>query len=79
MLSVNITEFRSHLPFYLEKVQSGEELRLTSRGKSVARVVGEADEAVKAREWLAAIRGTSSVGDVTTPLDEPWAVLRDST
>lgn len=78
MLSVNVTEFRSHLPIYLAKVKSGEVLALTSRGKTVAHLVPEVDESLKAQEWLAQIRKTSWVGDVTTPLDEAWEALSDT-
>lgn len=78
MLQVNVTEFRNHLPAYIAKVQAGTELGLTSRGKVVARLVPEVDESLKAREWLAGIRGSSFVGDVTTPLDECWEVLGDT-
>ena len=74
MLSVNVTEFRNHLPAYLDKVKHGELLALTSRGKIVARLVPEVDESLKAREWLASIQAESWVGDITTPLDEIWEV-----
>lgn len=78
MIQVNVTEFRNHLPAYLDKVKTGEEVALTSRGKIVARLVPELDESLRAREWLAAIRATSWVGDVVSPLDEEWEVLRDT-
>jgi len=76
MLSVNVTEFRNHLPVYLDKVKSGEVLALTLRGKTVARLVPEVNESLKAQEWLALIRKTSWVGDVSSPLDEAWEVLK---
>lgn len=78
MIQVNVTEFRKHLPAYLDKVSTGEEVALTSRGKVVARLVPEVDESLKAREWLAEIRAKSWVGDVTSPLDEAWEVMRDT-
>lgn len=77
MLTVNVTEFRNHLPVYLDKVKSGEELALTSRGTVVARLVPEIDESIRACEWLVSIRKTSFVGDVTTPLNVSWEVMRD--
>ena len=77
MLQINVTEFRNHLPAYLEKVKCGEVLALTSRGRVVARLVPEVDEVKLARKWLADIRGTSVVGDVTSPLLESWDVLND--
>lgn len=77
MLQVKVTDFRNHLPAYLDKVKAGEVLALTSRGKVVARLVPEFDAARQAMEWLSGIRADSWVGDVISPLDEPWEVLRD--
>jgi antitoxin (DNA-binding transcriptional repressor) of toxin-antitoxin stability system len=36
MKEVNVTELRQNLPGYLAKVQRGERIRVTSRGKIVA-------------------------------------------
>lgn len=78
MLQVKVTEFRNHLPAYLDKVKAGEVLALTLRGKVVARLIPEGDVSLQAREWLAGIRAESWVGDVTSPLDESWGALRDT-
>jgi prevent-host-death family protein len=78
MIQVNVTEFRNHLPTYLGKVKTGEEVALTSRGTVIARLVPEVDESLKAREWLATIRANSWVGDVISPLNEEWEALRDT-
>ncbi len=72
MSSVNVTELRSNLPGYLKKVRAGEEVTVTSRGKVVARLVPERDESEAARRRLAAIRKTSWVGDVVSPVSEAW-------
>ena len=71
MQAVNVTEFRNHLPLCLDRVKSGEELTLTSRGTVVARLMPDVNDAEKAREWLENIKKTCWVGDVTTPLDLP--------
>jgi prevent-host-death family protein len=78
MINVNVTELRNHLPDYLNKVKSGEEVAVTSRGKVIARLVPEVDEAEKAREWLKSIRKTSWVGDVVSPVDVEWEAMRDN-
>lgn len=78
MIQVNVTEFRTHLPVYLNKVKNGEEVALTTRGTIVARLVPQMDESLKAREWLASVRPKSWVGDVTSPLGEEWEALRDT-
>jgi antitoxin (DNA-binding transcriptional repressor) of toxin-antitoxin stability system len=36
MKEVNVTELRQNLPAYLAKVQRGERIRVTSRGKVIA-------------------------------------------
>lgn len=76
MIHVNVTEFRNHLPVYLDKVKMGEEVALTTRGTVVARLVPQVDESLKAREWLASISPSSWVGDVTSPLDEEWEAIK---
>ena len=55
MSSVNVTDLRSHLFDYMKRVQAGEEVAITSRGKIVARLVPEYDASEAARKRLAAI------------------------
>ncbi|WP_298267415.1 type II toxin-antitoxin system prevent-host-death family antitoxin [Geobacter sp.] len=76
MREVNVTDLRSHLPAYLGEVQSGEELLVTSRGKVIARIVPARDEQAAARERLVELRSRCLVGDVVSPLEEPWEVQR---
>jgi prevent-host-death family protein len=78
MIQVNVTEFRNHLPTYLDKVKTGEEVALTSRGKVVARLIPELDECERARKRLDEIRKTSWVGDVSSPVDVVWEAARDT-
>ena len=70
MLIINVTEFRKHLPTYLKCIQEGDEIRLTNRGKVIARIVPEKDEAEAARERLEAISGTAIVGDIISPIED---------
>ncbi len=72
MQRVNITEFRSNLPLYLQKVKTGVELQITSHGKSIARLVPEKDEVDKAKARLSALRGTMITGNVVDPIDAEW-------
>ncbi len=39
MTDVGIREFRDHLSRYLERVQAGEEVVVTDRGRAIARVL----------------------------------------
>lgn len=72
MQRVNITEFRSNLPLYLQKVKTGAELQITSHGKSIARLVPEQDEVEKANARLLQLRGTMITGNVVDPIDAQW-------
>ncbi|MDO8723665.1 MAG: type II toxin-antitoxin system prevent-host-death family antitoxin [Syntrophales bacterium] len=74
MQEIKVTELRSKLPAYLRKVQEGEEMLLTSRGKAIARLVPVTDERVSAREQLALLRKKCRVGDVVSPLGEKWEI-----
>lgn len=72
MIQVNVTEFRQNLPSYLAKVALGEQIRITVRGRVVARLQADQDGAKEARERLLAYRTESVVGEVCEPLLEDW-------
>ncbi len=74
MTSVNVTELRQHLPDYLKQVQQGEEIAITSHGKTIARLVPDKKDTEReaALKRLEALRGTMIVGDILAPLEEEW-------
>lgn len=77
MRDVKVTDLRNHLPAYLAEVQKGEELRITSHGKIIARLVPEQDEQARAKAMLQELRQIAWVGDVISPLDLEWDAERD--
>jgi prevent-host-death family protein len=72
MSDINVTELRQNLPEYIKKVRSGTELRITVRGKVVARIVPEPNEGEAARGRLLALREKARIGDVMSPSGEEW-------
>jgi prevent-host-death family protein len=76
MSEVNITELRQNLPDYLAEVSRGKELKVTVRGKVIARIVPEPGVKNAAKERLAALREKCKVGDVVAPGGEPWTAQR---
>lgn len=76
MDDVKLTELRQNLPAYLKQVEKGRELRITSRGKAVARLLPVENAAEAARSRLKALRKTARVGDVITPTRERWRAER---
>lgn len=76
MREVKVTDLRNNLPAYLAVVQGGEEIRVVSRGKVIARLVPEKSDVDAARDRLLALRGTIQVGDVLSPIDVEWDAQR---
>ena len=76
MEDIKLTELRQNLPAYLKQVEQGRELRITSRGKVVARLVQAENAAEAARARLKALRKTACVGDVIAPTGERWRAER---
>jgi prevent-host-death family protein len=78
MQEINVTELRKHLPSYLKRVARGEQIRVTSNGKVLARIVPEDDPAAAARGRLEALRGTMVGGDIVSPNDAvEWSADED--
>ena len=77
MQQIPMTDFRQHLPTYLNRVISGETFQITVRGKVVARLEPEVDEIEAARQRLQALRAQSFVGDLLSPLDLEWSADND--
>lgn len=75
--SVNVSQLRQNLPEYLKKVQEGQEVEVTVRGKVIARIVPETARRERARKKLAALRRTARIGDVTGPVKSEWTGDRD--
>jgi prevent-host-death family protein len=76
MREVKVTDLRRNLPAYLAAVQGGEELRVVSRGKIIARIVPEQNDVDAAQARLRALRDKVQVGDVLTPIDVEWDAQR---
>ncbi|MGI8739083.1 MAG: type II toxin-antitoxin system Phd/YefM family antitoxin [Gammaproteobacteria bacterium] len=72
MNEVKVTEFRAHLPRYLMRVQAGETLALTVRGRVIARLTPAEDASQLAKDELAALRRQCRLGDVISPVDTRW-------
>jgi prevent-host-death family protein len=74
---VNITELRQNLPTLIERVRKGQELRVTVRGRVVARIVPDRDDREAARAFLASLRGRCRIGDIISPSGDAWDAERD--
>lgn len=78
MLHVKISDLRAHLPDFLKKVSNGEQIQITSHGKTIARIIPEIDQVDAAKKRLDALRGTMIVDDILQPLDSKWSADADN-
>jgi prevent-host-death family protein len=78
MTDVNITDLRARLPEYLDRASRGEEVRVTRRGKVIARLVPATDRRRAAQRELEKLRSEAIIGDVESPLGEPWNLDADT-
>jgi prevent-host-death family protein len=78
MIEVNVTDLRSRLPEFLDRANRGEVVKVTRRGKVIARLVPPSDRRRAARRELELLRAEAIIGDVETPLGEPWDIDADS-
>jgi prevent-host-death family protein len=77
MAKVKVTELRQNLPAYLARVQAGEAVEVTVRGRIIARIVPEQDRQAAARKRLKSLRGKARiVGDIMSPSGEAWNAER---
>lgn len=77
MQQVKISDLRSHLPDYIKRVAAGEQIQITSHGKTIARLVPEVDKVEAAQARLDATKGTLIVGDIMEPIDILWSADSD--
>ena len=70
-MNVSVSEFRQHLPHYLKQVQLGEEVKVTNRGKVIARLVPDdhLNKQQQALDKLVAWRKDMVVHDVIDTSD----------
>ncbi len=72
MVDVGVSQLRANLPAYLDRVQRGEEIRITRRGRTVAVLRAPEEVHARNRETLAELRARARVGDVIEPVDSSW-------
>lgn len=74
MHCVSVSDLRQNLPAFLKRVQAGEQLQITSRGRVIARIEPKRDAAEEARQWLLTFRDRVSLGDVVHAVpDLEWS------
>ena len=76
MEKVAVSEFRANLVRFLKRVENGEIIALTSRGHEIAKIVPPDDKAKNAKKALKKLQASAVIGDILSPIDEEWGVLK---
>ena len=72
MQTVNISDFRANLLKYLEKVNSGEQISVTTNGKLIATITPPIKQKLQAKQQLEQLATSANIGDVINPTDLSW-------
>ncbi len=74
METVAISELRANLMKFINEVKNGSSIKVTSRGKIVAKIVPPDISKKNAIKELKELRKTAILKDVVSPIDENWKV-----
>ena len=74
METVAISELRANLMKFINEVKNGSSIKVTSRGKIVAKIVPPDISKKNAIKKLKELRKTAILKDVVSPIDENWKV-----
>jgi len=76
MESIGVSKLRENMVLFLNKVQQGESITITSRGTEIAMLIPIKKEKEVSRNALKQLRKTAVVGDVVSPIEEEWKALK---
>ena len=76
MEKIAVSEFRANMVGFLNKVERGEIITLTSRGHDVAKIIPPDNKLENARKALKHLRKTATIHDVLSPVEEEWAAMK---
>jgi prevent-host-death family protein len=72
MESIGVSKLRENMVLFLNKVQQGESIAITSRGTEIAMLIPIKNKKEISRNALKQLRKTAIVGDVVSPIEEEW-------
>jgi prevent-host-death family protein len=76
MEKVGVSTLRGNLSVFLKKVQKGEIITITSRGRDMARLVPVEDKTFKSKEILRELGKNALIDDIISPIDENWEAMK---
>lgn len=76
METIGVSKLRENMVLFLNKVQQGESITITSRGTEIAMLIPIKNKKEVSRRALKQLRKTAVVGDVVSPIEEEWKALK---
>lgn len=72
MKTIAVSQLRANLMKVLGQIEKGGSIVITSRGRPVAQLSPPLEVTEDARQCLAQLAQTATIGDIVSPLNEPW-------
>ena len=76
MKNVSISELRANLLKYLNIVQHGEQITVTSKGRPLATLTPPVSQYSAAKIKLRKLAKTASIHDVVSPAEDSWDAMK---
>lgn len=76
MEKIAVSTLRENLSIYLKKVQSGQAITITTRGREMAILVPVKKKRKLSTKMLRDLAKSAVIGDIVSPIDENWEVMK---
>ena len=76
MESIGVSKLRENMVLFLNRVQQGESITITSRGTEIAMLIPIKNKKEASRNALKQLRKTAVVGDIVSSIEEEWKALK---
>ncbi len=75
MNTIQVSELRANLMKVIKEIEHGNIVKITSRGKVVAKLVPPGNIKEEAKNKLKEIGKSAVIGDIISPIDSKWDAL----
>jgi len=72
MRTINISDFRANLLKYLQQANQGEQIMVTTNGKSIATITPPVQQKQLVKKQLSELAASAKLNDVTSPIESQW-------
>tara|TARA_B100000315_G_scaffold28113_1_gene23913 strand:+ start:5413 stop:5643 length:231 start_codon:yes stop_codon:yes gene_type:complete len=75
MEKVAVSRLRENLMVFLKKVEKGDSVTITSRGREVAKLVPLENKMKESKKILRQLGKNAVIGDIISPIKEKWKAI----